>query len=177
MVPALSVIDTRVPPSSTGSGKDATLATLTARPDPKVLAIDSGATVRPPKLAADTVATAGPAARHARLVSTKIAELTVIENSTRNLRRRGWTIVRIRRDPRTLGGRASKDGAREIHRRFRKIDRLNQIVGRSRSSSYRLMKLAPFEKSFRSMHPPWSDTPSPFVSVGHRTVTSIERVP
>ena len=114
-----------------------------------MLAIDSGATVRPPKLAADTVATAGAgrAARPARI--DKNSRIDRHRELRRNLRRRGWTIVRIRRHPRTLRGRASKDGAREIHRRLRKIDRLNQLVGRSRIEFVQAHEVGPIREKLQ----------------------------
>jgi hypothetical protein len=84
-IPALSVITTRVSPSSIGSGSEAALATDVASPAPNTLAMDSGATGTRRKLPLGTVSRTGPSAWQARLVSIKVDELTAIENSANTL--------------------------------------------------------------------------------------------
>jgi hypothetical protein len=45
------------------------------------------------------------------------------------------------------------------------------------SISYTDMKFVPLLNIFTSAQPPWSDTPPPVLEEGHRTVTSMVRVP
>jgi hypothetical protein len=70
-----------VPAISVGSGTAVALAKVVAKPEPKTVAMESGAIAVRRKLAPGTVLNTGPTARHAPLVSIKIEEFTVMENS------------------------------------------------------------------------------------------------
>ena len=85
MAPRLSVRFMVVPASVVGNGAVDADAVPVARPSPNALAIESGATTGPMKLAAETVLIRPPEDAHERVLSRKTPEFTTIAISVKTL--------------------------------------------------------------------------------------------